>query len=245
MSRFADRTVVVTGATGGLGRAIAAAFAAEGAHVYAGHRTPGAALDATLAALGERGGPLRFDVTQPDQVEAAFAEVHRARGRVDVLVNNAGVTRDAPALLVERDDWREVMAVNLDGAHACTRAVLPPMMHARRGAIVNVASVAALRASPGQTAYAASKGGLLALGRTLAAELAPRGIRVNTVVPGLIDAGMVQRMDHRARQRALDHVPLGRLGSAVDVARAVLFLASDEAAYVVGCELTVDGGLTL
>jgi 3-oxoacyl-[acyl-carrier protein] reductase len=118
-------------------------------------------------------------------------------------------------------------------------------LHARRGAIINVASASARRASPGQASYAASKGGLLSLSRTLAAELGPRGIRVNAVVPGLIDAGMVSRMDHRARDRVLTHVPLGRLGSAEDVARAVTFLASDDAAYIVGCELPVDGGLTL
>jgi 3-oxoacyl-[acyl-carrier protein] reductase len=229
--RFEGRTVVVTGASGGLGAAIAAAFKAEGARVFAGfHRNE--------ARVGE---PLKLDVTSRESVDAAFAKV----GRVDVLVNNAGVSRDAPMMLLDPPDWRDVLAVSLDGAYHCSRAVLPAMLHAKKGAIVNVASASALRASPGQANYSAAKGGLLALTRTLAAELAPKGIRVNAVVPGLIDAGIVKTMDRRAFERILGHVPLGRTGLAGEVAKAVLFLASDDAAYVVGAELPVDGGLTL
>ena len=244
-ARFVDRTVVVTGASRGLGRAIAVAFAAEGAWVYVGYQRNEAEAAQTVGLLGGRGEALCFDVSRQPEVEAAFAKVHQARGRVDVLVNNAGTTRDAPAVLLDPPDWRDVLAVNLDGAFFCSKAVLVPMLHARRGAIVNIASATALRANPGQSNYAAAKGGLLALSRTLAAELSPKGIRVNAVVPGLIDAGMVQRMDHRALEKGKARIPLGRLGTADEVARAVLFLASDDAAYVVGCELPVDGGLTL
>jgi len=243
--RFADRTVVVTGGSRGLGRAMACAFAAEGAHVFVGYVRAEEEAERTVHHLGGRGEALRFDVTRPEEVQAAFAMVHRRRGRVDVLVNNAGSVRDAPAALLDLDQWREVLAVNLDGAFLCSRAVLAPMLHAQRGAIVNVASTTAVRANPGQTGYAASKGGLLAFTRTLAAELCPKGIRVNAVVPGLIDAGMAQHMDHRARERVQARIPIGRLGRAEDVARAVLFLASDDAAYLVGCELAVDGGLSL
>ena len=243
--RFTDRTVVVTGASRGLGRAIACAFAAEGARVIVGYLRAEDEAVRTVSLLGGRGESLRFDVTRPDEVHAAFTEVHHRHGRVDVLVNNAGSSRDGPVALLGPDEWREVLAVNLDGAFLCTRAVLPPMLHARRGAIVNVASIAGVRANPGQANYAASKGGLLAFSRTLAAEIAPRGIRVNAVVPGLIDAGMVQHMDHRLLERAKARIPMGRLGQAEDVARAVLFLASDDASYVAGCELPVDGGLAL
>jgi 3-oxoacyl-[acyl-carrier protein] reductase len=245
MNRFEGRTVVVTGGSRGLGRAMAVAFAAEGAHVYVGFHRAEAEAAQTVKQLGANGRALRFDVTKADEVERAFESVHATHGRVDVLVNNAGVTRDAPLALLEGDDWRDVLAVNLDGAYLCSKAVLAPMLHARKGAIVNVASASGVRASPGQAAYSASKRGLLGLTRTLAAELSVKGIRVNAVVPGLIDAGMVQRMDHRHRDRMKEHIPLGRLGTGEEVARAVLFLASDEAAYIVGAELPVDGGLTL
>lgn len=245
MKRFEGKTVVVTGASRGLGRAMAQAFAAEGAWVYAGFHRDEVAAAETVRSCGELARALRFDVTRPAEVEAAFSQVHEQRGRVDVLVNNAGATRDAPAAMADFSEWREVLSVNLDGAFLCTRAVLAPMLYARQGAIVNVASATALRANPGQASYAASKGGLLALSRTLAAELSVKGVRVNAVVPGLIDAGMVQRMDHRALERLKAKIPAGRLGTADEVARAVLFLASDDAAYVIGAELPVDGGLAL
>lgn len=245
MSRFSGRTVVVTGASRGLGRATAAAFAAEGAFVYVGHRRSDADAEQTVALCHGNAAALKFDVSRPEEVQAAFERVHTERARVDVLVNNAGCNRDAPAVLLDPPDWREVIAVSLDGAFFCTRAVLAPMIHARKGAIINVASATAVRANPGQANYAAAKGGLLALTRTLAAELSPKGIRVNAVVPGLIDAGMVQRMDHRALDKFKAKIPLGRLGTADEFAKAVLFLASDDAAYVVGCELPIDGGLAL
>ena len=243
--RFEGRTVVVTGASRGLGRAISIAFAAEGAFVYVGYKQDEAMAVQTVGMLATKGAALRFDVTKPEEVAAAFTKVHSERGRVDVLVNNAGCSRDAPAILLDPPDWKEVLAVSLDGTFFCSRAVLAQMLHARKGSIINIASATALRANPGQANYAAAKGGLLSLTRTLAAELSPKGIRVNAVIPGLIDAGMVQRMDHRALASFKSKIPLGRLGTGEELAKAVLFLASDDASYVVGCELTVDGGLTL
>lgn len=245
MNRFEDRTVVITGASRGLGRAMAIGFATEGAHVYIGYlRNEDEAAETLKALPAGSGEPLRFDVTREEEVTAAFAKVHEARKRVDVLINNAGSARDAPALLMDLKDWHEVIAVNLDGAFLCSRAALTPMIHSRRGVIVNVASIAGARANPGQANYTASKGGLLALSRTLAAELAPKGIRVNAVVPGVFGAGMMQRLDHRFRERVLSMVPMGRLGTGEELANAVLFLASDAASYITGCELPVDGGLS-
>jgi 3-oxoacyl-[acyl-carrier protein] reductase len=155
------------------------------------------------------------------------------------------VSRDGWFPLLDREAWDDVIRTNLDGTVQCTRAVVPSMWRRKRGAIVNLASVSGVRASPGQANYAASKGALLALTRTLGAELAPKGIRVNAVVPGLIAAGMVARMDPRIVAEKTSLIPAGRLGDTADVARAVLFLASDDARYVIGQALAVDGGLTL
>ncbi|MEZ4336840.1 MAG: SDR family oxidoreductase [Sandaracinaceae bacterium] len=182
-------------------------------------------------------------MTAPDSVRDAVGGLLERRGRIDLLVCSHGVVRDGLFAMAPERDWLEVIDANLTGAMRCARAVVRPMMGAGGGACVFVASVAGLRASPGQAGYAASKGGLLALTRTLAAELGPKHIRVNAVVPGLIDAGMVKRMDRRRRDERLAHVPLGRLGEAREVADAVEFLAS--AGYVTGQALVVDGGLSL
>jgi 3-oxoacyl-[acyl-carrier protein] reductase len=247
MKRFDQRTVVVTGASGGVGEAIARAFAAEGGFVFVGYRDNERRARATLDAVREAGGDgelFGFDVRRADAVEAAFERVFTARERVDVLVNAAGCARDAPFALSEARDFEETLDVNLKGAAHCSRAVVRRMLAARRGSIVNVASVSGLHASPGQTAYAASKGGLLAFSRTLAAELAPAGVRVNAVIPGFLTVGMARTLDRRILEEKRERIPLGRLGSGEEVAAAVLFLASDSASYVVGQALVVDGGLT-
>src|SRR5579863_3800200 len=220
MKRFEDKEVVVTGASRGLGRGIAEAFAAEGARVWVAYRSRADEANAVVSAVGAAGGWARaiaFDVRADDAVEAAFARVLLESQRVDVLVNAAGVNRDGWFPLLDRGSWDEVMSTNLDGVVRCTRAVIPSMWTRRRGAIVNLASASALRASPGQANYAASKGALLALTRTLGAELAPKGIRVNAVVPGFIDAGMVARLDPRVVAEKVPVIPAGRLGSVEDV----------------------------
>lgn len=248
MKRFDGQTVLVTGASRGLGRAIAMAFGAEGAFVFLGYRVGEAAAQDTLAqveAAGGTGALLGFDVTDAAQVDDAIARALAARGKLDVVVNNAGVARDELFAVMQRESWRQVLSTNLDGTFNVCRAVTRPMLGKKRGAIVNVASVAGLQASVGQVNYAASKGGVLALTQTLAAELAPKGVRVNAVVPGLCAVGMSEALDRRLVEGRKAQIPLGRLGTAEDVAKAVLFLASDDAAYVVGQALVVDGGLSL
>jgi 3-oxoacyl-[acyl-carrier protein] reductase len=242
------RTAIVTGASRGLGRAMAVDLARAGAFVYAAFRQRADGAEATLAeaaAAGGGGATLALDVTDPAAVADTFRRVLDERGRLDVLVNNAGVSRDGFLATMPDDDWDEVIAVNLGGTMRCCRAAARPMIRQGHGAIVNVASVAGLHASPGQANYAASKGGVVALTRTLAAELAPRGVRVNAVVPGLIKAGMTHGLDRRVADERRGRIPLGRLGEADEVARVVTFLASDAAAYIVGQALVVDGGLTL
>jgi 3-oxoacyl-[acyl-carrier protein] reductase len=247
MTRFAGKTVIVTGGSRGLGRAMAAAFAAEGAFVVVGYlareRDAAQTLELVRAAGGD-GRALAFDVSKRDQVDAAIEAVVAERGKIDVLVNNAGIARDELFPLMEQQSWDDVIATNLGGLFHCARAVVRPMLAACGGAIINVGAVSALRASPGQVNYAASKGGLLAFTRALGAELAPRGIRVNAVIPGAIAAGLAARLDRRVADRIRAGIPLGRFGTADEVARAVLFLASSDAAYIVGQALVVDGGLS-
>lgn len=248
MSRFEDRTVLVTGASRGLGRAIATAFAEERAFVLVGYREREQEAAGTLEEVQRVGGDgelLRFDVGDRAAVERAVDRALARRSGIDVLVNNAAVARDNMVLFLGAEDWDQVLRTNLTGAFNCCKAVVQPMLAQRAGCIVNVASVAGLHASPGQLNYAASKGGMVALTRTLAAELAPRGIRVNAVVPGLLSTGMGTRLDHRQVRRRVERIPLGRPGEAEEVARVVLFVASDEASYLVGQALVVDGGLTL
>jgi len=244
---FDQQTVVVTGASRGLGRAIALAFAAQGAHVVIGYRArqDDAAKVQELAV--EAGGTASLwacDIQDSAAIEAGMDRIIAERGGIDVLVNNAAVVQDAPFALMTHENWDDVVRVNLGGVFACCRSVARSMMAKRKGAIVNVASVAGIHASPGQSNYAASKGGILAFTKTLGAELARYGIRVNAVVPGLLSTGMVTRLDHRIAQQKKQLIPLGRFGTAEEVADVVLFLASPAAAYIIGQAIVVDGGLT-
>jgi len=243
---FADRTVVVTGGSRNLGRAIATAFGSRGAFVYVGYRARADEAAEAVQAIRDAGGDaaaLQLDVARQTSVDAAFDRVLSERACVDVLINNAGIARDRMFATMTAEDWEEVIAVNLNGAFYCSRAVVRPMLARHHGCIINIASHAGLHGSPGQANYAASKAGLIALTKSLAAELAPKGIRVNAVVPGMIDTGMQARLDRRLTERRAQHIALGRLGGADEVAQVVLFLASEDASYVVGRAIVVDGGL--
>jgi 3-oxoacyl-[acyl-carrier protein] reductase len=248
MKRFEGKTVFVTGASRGLGAAMAHAFATEGASVWIGYRAREFEAKETASSIEKIGGKAQcvgFDLRRPEEIEKAFDTVLHDGGTLDVLVNNAAVSRDQPFALMDESAWVDVIDTDLNGTARCCRAAVRAMWRARKGAIVNVASVAGPMASPGQANYAASKGGILALTRTLGAELARNGIRINAVVPGLIDAGMTTKLDARILDEKRKRIPAGRLGQAEEVARAVLFLASDEASYIMGQALFVDGGLTL
>lgn len=243
MRRFAEKRVLVTGASRGLGRDVALRFASEGASVFIGYhnrRDEAEECAARCATFGVEATPLALDLEDAASIRASVG----ALPALDVLVNNAATIRDQFFLLQSDADDAEVIATNLNGAMACIRAALPGMMRSGKGVVVNVASVAGIHGSPGQASYSASKGGIIALTRTLARELAERGIRVNAVAPGIFDAGMAQRMDHRAREARLQLLPMGRAGRSEELASVVAFLASDEASYITGQTIAVDGGMT-
>ncbi len=241
--RFEGRVVVVTGASRGIGREVAVRFGAEGALV-ACLATTLANAEATASLIpGARA--YACDVGDSAQVEAVFSQVEADLGVVQILVNNAGVTRDTLLLRMKDDDWDRVLTVNLRGAFLCTRAVTKGMMKARWGRVVNVTSIVGLGGAAGQANYAASKAGLIGLTKSVAKELGARGVTCNAVAPGFIETDMTADLPAEFRDQVVKTAPLGRLGTPGDIAGAVLFLASEEAAYVTGQTLVVDGGLTL
>lgn len=245
--RFQDKVVVVTGASRGIGKEIAARFGAEGAKVACVATTEANALP-TATAIFDAGGVARAygcDVGDADQVEVAFAKISEELGAPEVLVNNAGLARDSLLMRMKDEDWERVLAVNLKGAYLCIKAASKSMMKARFGRIVNVTSIIGTSGGAGQANYAAAKAGLIGLTKSVAKELGSRGITCNAVAPGFIETDMTADLPDEMRQKILATAPLGRLGEASDVAGVVLFFCSDDAAYVTGQTLVVDGGLTL
>jgi len=242
--RLEGKVALVTGASRGIGRAVAQALAAEGASVVLGARDA-ARLQEVVAAIAAAGGKaeaLTLDVASAESVAAGFEKLLAVHGRLDLLVNNAGITRDTLLLRMKPEQWSEVLDTNLTGAFLCTQAALKPMLKQRAGRIVNISSVVGLTGNAGQTNYAASKAGLIGFTKAVAREVASRSITVNAVAPGFIETDMTAAMTDKARDSMTAAIPLGRVGSPEDVAGAVCFLASDAAAYVTGQVLAVDGG---
>lgn len=246
-ARFQGCTALVTGASRGLGRAIALELASGGASVIIGYRARrDEAVDviAAVEALGGSARTLQLDLARPEEVERRARDLLDDGTPIDILVNNAAVMSAAPALLTSSTSWSEILTTNVLGAAALTRPIARHMATRQGGAIVNVSSLAARRGRSGLAAYGASKAAMECVTRTLAAELGPYGVRVNAVVPGLIDAGMTTRANRTDLDALAAQTPLRRLGTAVEVARAVAFLASDDASFVTGHCLVVDGGLS-
>ncbi|MCB9627036.1 MAG: 3-oxoacyl-[acyl-carrier-protein] reductase [Sandaracinaceae bacterium] len=246
MFDLTDKVAIVTGGSRGIGRSVCVALAQAGAYVVVNFRSGEAAAEETLALMRAAGGDgeiLGFDVSDPDASENAVKDVVARKGRLDILVNNAGVAIDQLLARVKPEDLAATWAINLNGTLFCSKAALRTMMRAKTGRIINLSSVVAESGNPGQAVYSASKAGIIGLTKTLAREYAKRNITVNAVSPGFIETDMTSSLPEAAREGILTQTPLGRIGRPEEVAAAVLFLASDEAAYITGQVLRVNGGM--
>ena len=242
------KCALVTGGSRGIGRAVCLELARQGARVAVNYAGNAAAAEGTVKAcqdLGAEAFAIQGEVADPAACDAMVKEVLSRFGRVDILVNNAGVTRDGLMLTMKESDWDTVLDTNLKGAFQCMKAVYRPMMKQKYGRVVNLSSIVGVRGNAGQANYAASKAGLIGLTKSMAKELAARNVTVNAVAPGFIDTDMTAALPEKAREAMLASIPMGRLGQAEDVARAVAFFAGDESAYVTGQVLCVDGGMAV
>ena len=242
-----DKVALVTGAARGLGKAIALGLAREGARVVISDvNLEGAQRTAKeIESLGRQTLVFKTDVSKTKEVNEMVDKILDKLGRIDILINNAGITADALLIRMKEADWDRVIEINLKGAFNCLKAVAKPMFKARSGKVVNVASVIGLIGNVGQANYAASKAGIIGLTKSSARELAPRGINVNAIAPGFIKTPMTERLAAAAKEEMRKRIPLGRFGAPEDVARVVLFLVSDSAGYVTGQVINVDGGMAM
>ncbi|MGA2095649.1 MAG: 3-oxoacyl-[acyl-carrier-protein] reductase [Candidatus Acidiferrum sp.] len=247
MFSLKDKVALLTGASQGIGRETALALAEAGAKVAAAARNEEklATLVNEIVNAGGDAIAIKMDVAEPEQIKSGFKQVLEKYGRLDILVNNAAITRDGLALRMKQDDWDAVIRTNLTGAHLCTQQALSTMMRARAGRIINIASVVAQMGNAGQSNYVAAKAGLVGLTKAIAIEIASRNITVNAVAPGFIATPMTDVLSQDVKATLKARIPLGRMGTSRDVAAAIVFLASDEAAYITGHVLDVNGGLYL
>ncbi|MDN3426128.1 3-oxoacyl-[acyl-carrier-protein] reductase [Microbacterium sp. APC 3898] len=248
MSKLAGKTAIITGASRGIGAEIARQFAANGAKVvvnYSGSQEKAEAVVADIQANGGEAIAVKANVSDSESVKALVDGAMKTFGSVDILVNNAGITRDNLMMRMKDDEWDDVINTNLKGVFVCTKAVTRQMMKQRAGRIINIASIVGVMGNAGQANYVASKAGVIGLTKTTARELASRGITANAVAPGFITTDMTDQLTEDVQKAMLGQIPLGRFGAPEDVAKAALFLASDDASYMTGQTLHLDGGMVM
>lgn len=243
---LSGKVALVTGGSRGIGRAICIKLASQGATVYVNFSSNQAAADETVKACKDCGAnaiAVGFDVGSSEAVDAAVEKIQKEAGRLDILVNNAGISKDGLFVRMKDEDWHRIININLNGAFFCARAAARIMMKARFGRIIHISSVVGEMGNPGQAPYVSSKAALLGLTKSMAKELASRNITVNSVTPGYIETDMTGEIDEKRKADLMSAIPLGRIGSAQDIAAAVAFLASDDAAYITGQAIGVNGGM--
>ena len=244
MFQLSGRTALITGASGGIGSAIAKNLSQQGAHVIL-HGTRAGRLEELASEIGTNVSVVTANLSDREAVGGLVSEAAKATGAIDILVNNAGITRDNLFMRMKDEEWDDVLEVNLTSSMLLCRSAIRAMMKARWGRIISISSIVGVTGNPGQTNYAASKAGMIGFSKSLAAEVASRGITVNVVAPGFIETPMTDELTDEQKQKLLGNVPAGRLGSSQEVAAAVSFLASEEAAYMTGATLRVNGGMAM